>query len=390
VTLRVLFVDDEPAVLDGLRFRMRRARDRWQASYADGGRAALELLGRQAFDVVVTDIRMPGVDGVQVLERTKQLHASALRVVLSGHAEADALSRVSTLAHRVLGKPCDFAALQAVLEGAEAWRGDDETTDVIRAKISWIGHLPSPPTTYLELCQLEHNGRSGTRGLVEVVERDPALATRVLQLANSAMLGVARRVDSIEQAVALVGVELLKSLALASRLSGAASASAIAPADLAREQRHSLASAAVARRLAVHAAPGRGDEAFAAGLLHDVGRLVLAMFGPVGGADTVARGPTGDTPDIMASERARFGLDHSAAGAHLLQRWGLPSSLVEVVASHHEPVSEAGLVAADPLVTLVHVGSLLAEAPDLELPKVLLDRIDRRDLIEARELARRG
>ena len=114
------------------------------------------------------------------------------------------------------------------------------------------------------------------------------------------------------------------------------------------------------------------------------------MFGPIGGADTVARGPTGDSPEFMASERARFGLDHSAAGAHLLQRWGLPASLVEVVAGHHAPVTEVGLVAPDPLVVLVHVSSLLAEDPDLELPPALLDLVDRRELIEARELARRG
>jgi YesN/AraC family two-component response regulator len=115
---RILFVDDEPRVLDGLRRLLRGQRAEWEMAFADGGESALSELARAPFDVIVTDMRMPGIDGAALLQVVKERHPQVVRVVLSGYAEPDVARAAAAIAHHYLLKPCDPAALKAVVEGA--------------------------------------------------------------------------------------------------------------------------------------------------------------------------------------------------------------------------------------------------------------------------------
>lgn len=108
---RVLFVDDEQEVLEGLRNLLRRNRHEWDMVFALGGYEALAELSRGTVDVVVTDMRMPGMDGAQLLAQVKTVSPSTARLVLSGHAEKEAILRALPVAHQFLSKPCGGGTL---------------------------------------------------------------------------------------------------------------------------------------------------------------------------------------------------------------------------------------------------------------------------------------
>ena len=119
--MRVLFVDDEPDILEGLQNVLRGRRRDWQMEFALSGPAAIAILGEQPFDVIVSDMRMPGMDGAELLQHVKQHYPGMARIVLSGHAERAAIMRAVPVAHQFLCKPCETDALVWVVERTHSW-----------------------------------------------------------------------------------------------------------------------------------------------------------------------------------------------------------------------------------------------------------------------------
>lgn len=113
---RILFVDDEPAVLAGLQAAFRRDRERWDMVFVHGSDAALAQLAVGAFDAVVSDMRMPGLDGAGLLGHVEQFSPQTRRIVLSGSADSLDAVRAAAAAHEVLTKPCSARAVRATLE----------------------------------------------------------------------------------------------------------------------------------------------------------------------------------------------------------------------------------------------------------------------------------
>ena len=147
---RVLFIDDDPAVLAGLRRMLRSKRDEWDLTFADGGQGALETLARETFDVVITDMRMPGIDGADVLARLRVEHPGTVRIVLSGHTEQSAALRSASLAHRFLSKPCDPQRLIEAID--QACRLEERLRNPeLRRLVGQMTALPSPGQVVLDL-----------------------------------------------------------------------------------------------------------------------------------------------------------------------------------------------------------------------------------------------
>jgi YesN/AraC family two-component response regulator len=113
---RILFVDDDPSVLAGLRNVFYRDRNRWEMVFAAGGEQALVEVERAAFDAIVSDMRMPGIDGVKLLERVRELSPRTARIMLSGSADKEEIDRATRAVDELLSKPCDSATLRATLE----------------------------------------------------------------------------------------------------------------------------------------------------------------------------------------------------------------------------------------------------------------------------------
>jgi len=357
---RILFVDDEPHLLEGLRNLLRKQRTQWDMAFALGGQGALAAMREAPFDVIVSDMRMPGMDGAVLLQKIKEEYPSVARIVLSGHAEREAVVRALPVAHQYLSKPCDADVLRAVIERTchlQALLHDD----AIREVVSKLDTLPSVQRSFGALTRAVSRDDVGVAQVSRIIEADPAMSAKVLQLANSACFGLDQRVTSIQQSVAYLGVEVLRGLVLTTHVFAEMDTMSVPGFSLDQFQRASLLTARLARR--VVSRPTRGDEAFAIGMVHDIGKLVLALGLPdrFGGVVAVSQKTGRPLHDV---ERELLGVTHAEVGAYLLGVWGLPCSMVEAVAFHHTP----GLVKAGDRETLaaVHIADALIDVARAE------------------------
>lgn len=347
--MRVLFVDDEPAILSGLRSLLHRQRHEWDMEFAPGGEEALAMLEASRYDVVVSDMRMPKIDGAQLLTIIQERWPATCRIVLSGHAEREAMLRVLPVMHVFLAKPCDPKTLRSAIARclAVAKHTDDEA---LRSLIGRVDKLPSPPRMYNVLTKLANDPRSSLDDVGRAIATDTAFAAKIMQIANSAAFGE-ENTASLKQAVQLLGLELISAVALSTSIY--APTGIALPFSLEEMQATSLRVAELARK---YVPPQLADIAFVAALLHDVGRIVLALGLPNEYAAVLEHCAASEEP-LWLAERRVFGADHARVGACLLQMWGLPSTIVDVVGKHHEPrgvASELARVAA-----AVHVADAL-------------------------------
>jgi putative nucleotidyltransferase with HDIG domain len=327
---RILFVDDDPQLLSGLSKALRKYRDRWAMVFAGSGEAALAEVRKAGFDVVVSDMRMPVMDGAALLAQIRDEDPSTIRMILSGFSDRTAIVRALPVAHQFFNKPCDLKELAAAIDRACALRAlfASEPMQVVTSR---LGELPPAPVLYHELAAQLASAELGVAETTAMIEREPELSARVLQLARSPLFGDPP-VASIAEAVAHLGIELVVGLALASyafALAGDHPPPALAIAEL---QHHALLVARSARRLAT--SPEIATDAFIAGLVHDIGKVVIATAFRDAHAEIVRRHGPGDPPSAV--EREVLGVSHAEIGAYLLGRWGLPLPVLDAIAHHND------------------------------------------------------
>ncbi len=388
---RILFVDDEQHVLDGLRDSLRKQRRRWDMVFALGGAAGLEQMARGApFDVVVSDMRMPGMDGAEFLQRVKDRYPGAARIVLSGHADQELTMRALAVSQQYLSKPCNVAQLVDIIGRACELR-TLLPDPALQELVGNLDKLPSVPASYWDLMRVLARPNAGLEEICWIIERDPALHAKVLQVVNSAFFGLPQHVTSMQSAVTHLGLELIKAMAVANHVFSAAVSKGTLPGFSIEALRdNALHVAELAKRLVPD--PKRASDAFTAGLLHEVGKMILAMGARERFAEVLARGAEEQRP-IHLVEKELLGASHAEIGAFLLGTWGLPASVVTAIAHHHDPapigLSDGGLTVA------VHVADALVEeasgsqSPSDHLDMALLERLGLVGELERwRELAR--
>ena len=240
---RILFVDDESRVLDGLKRSLRSKRDVWEIAFAASGTAAIEELQRGQFDVVVSDMRMPNMDGAEFLHRVAAIQPQAARIVLSGQMEEDAATRAATVAHRFLNKPCEPAALEAAIARTLDLR-DLLGSEELRLCVGGMVTLPSLPTACVALNRVLGDKNRSIADVSAIVEADVGMAAKVLQLVNSAFFGASRRVSDVQQAVSYLGMNTIRNLVMVQSLFRELGGSDLVNAEL--EQQHCLLASRIA------------------------------------------------------------------------------------------------------------------------------------------------
>ena len=334
---KILFVDDEPRILDGLRRMLRSMRQEWEMSFAQSGQEALDILDREPFGVIVADIRMPGMTGAQLLMKVAERYPKMVRIVLSGQADEETVLEAVKQVHQYLSKPCDAETLKSKIARACAL-SDVLENDALKGVISQIGTLPSLPSLYQKIEQELQSPDASAKNAGDIVAQDIAMSAKMLQLVNSAFFGIRQHVSSPLQAVILLGLETVKNLVLSVQVFAQFDQPALKSLSLQELWSHSMTVGAYAKRLATNEDAGRQaiDYAFIGGLLHDVGKLVLAASLPeeYTSAHTLA-----DTENIALheAERSTFGTTHAEVGCYLMGLWGLPNPIVEALAFHHRP-----------------------------------------------------
>ena len=333
---RILFVDDEPNVLSGLRRMLRCQRNVWEMEFANGGQAALASMQKSRFEVVVTDMRMPGIDGAELLGRVSSEYPDTVRLVLSGQSEHERIFRAVGPAHQFLSKPCDPEVLIETIESTSRMH-DRLRNESLRTLISQIDSLPSLPSIYRQLVtELESDDPSLDR-VGELISSDVAMTAKTLQLVNSSFFGLPQHVTDPKHAAALLGLNILQPLVLSAKVFTELH-TPHSPVNLETLMSHSLEVAVVAREIASSESACKAvcDDAFLAGVLHDVGKLILGSRMPEAMAESIKLAEHEGLPRWEA-ERQVFGTTHGEVGAYLLGLWGLPMQIVEAVALHHFP-----------------------------------------------------
>ncbi len=227
--------------------------------------------------------------------------------------------------------------------------------------LSHLDTLPTLSAVAVRLLQVTADADSSAADVVQTLKGDQSLTARILQLANSPIMGARSKVTTLERAVVLLGFKAVRNVALAVKVfealpPGTGRAARFDPAEF---WKHSLGVASAAQRLA-RARPELKvdpDEAFVAGLLHDLGKVALNAVFPKAYERIVTRAEE-TRADIADCERAVLGVDHTVAGRHLAKRWGLPDELQEVIWLHHvspETLSES--VAATRLIAVVQLAN---------------------------------
>ncbi len=357
---RILFVDDEPRVLDGLRRMLYPYRGDWDMVFVSSGAEALQQLAESEFDVLMTDVRMPQMTGIELLAEVAQRYPHVVRMVLSGTADQEMTLRSVTLAHQYLVKPCDAKTLRDKVEHALSFHRTLENP-VLKRVIARLHSLPSIPSVYVKLMGALQSPTVSIREVGQIISEDLGMSAKVLQLVNSAFFGIGRRVTTPTEAAIYLGIDTVKALSLSVCAFSQFNTAALPAFSIEKLQEHSLGTGFLARRIAksLGQSPSALDDAFLGGMLHDIGQLVLASNCP-GEYQEVQRLVRTKSLRVRDAEQAVFQTTHDEVGGYLLWLWGLPDGITEIVAGHHCLTPDPALTSAP--VLAVHLADELTTA----------------------------
>ena len=318
IKTRVLFVDDEASILSMLRWMMKRLEPDFEAVFAESGREALAQMEQGSFDILISDMRMPGMNGVELLNQTMRRSPRTVRVILSGYADEDLAMRCVASTHQWLAKPCSTLVLMDLLNRIRSLQGWLRQRE-LQSVSAGMTHLPSLPAIYLKISEVLASPHCSTQQVGDLISEDPPLAAKLLQLANSAAFGFHGSVTSPSEAVQMLGGQRVRSLALVHHLFSTFEKGMSARLPLEDIWNHSMRAAFLARQIAL--AERQQDQfveqAFSAGLLHDIGPLALAAsLGDKYAA--LWRRAASLTRALHVIEREEVEATHAEAGPYLL------------------------------------------------------------------------
>jgi len=243
-------------VLDGLRRSLRSMRKDWEMVFVGGGAEALIALGGQPFDIIVTDMRMPHMDGAQLLEKVKEQSPQTLRMVLSGQSDRESILRSINPTHQLISKPCEGEELKSRLAQAFALK-DLLQNPQLRQLVSKLDRLPSLPRVYLQLTKELNASEPDLKKIDQLIETDMAMTAKILKLANSAFFGPRCEISRASHAVKLLGLDTLRALVLTAHAFESFTSSVLTAEDTTYMWEHSLAVSNYARRIALLESAGQ-------------------------------------------------------------------------------------------------------------------------------------
>ena len=338
---RILFVDDVELLRDLYELMLKKELDQWVVKTASGGRAALELLKQSGFDVIATDMRMPGMDGIELLNEVRKLHPQISRIIISGISDQAEAADALKSTHQFIHKPVDTKTLKATLArigGLDAYLKDEK----LKAIAGRLRVLPSFPLIYLEIMQAIESPDRPLHRINDLIIKDPGLMAKILQVANSASIGSPVKIHDPGLAVQQLGLNTVRSLALSAHVFQRFTPSRMKNFSVDALWSHLMKCANSARAImqAEDADAADVEAAFTAGMLHDIGKLMLADSLPGEFQNALSLAATNHVP-LQEVEREIFGTTHAELAAYLLGLWGLPATMVEAVAFHHSPEKSA-------------------------------------------------
>ncbi len=352
---QILFVDDEPMVLEGLRRMLRNLRDEWEISFAQSGPEALAQAEKISFDVIVSDMRMPGMDGVQLLNEIKKRYPHMVRVALSGQTAKESVIRSVGPIHHYLPKPCHGERLKSTLQricSLKSLLG----VEALQKLILELESLPSLPSYYYDLQEEINSPEASLKKIGDIISRDISMSVKILQLVNSAFFGLRRQILNPTEAATALGLDTIKLLVLSVHVFTVFEKARMDAFSLTRLWDHGLAVSFHARKIAQQETDDKKiiDYAFLAGMFHDLGKIILANKLPETYQLILKNAQQKQIP-LVEAEQEQIKTTHAELGAYLLGLWGFCDPIIQAVAYHHCP-SQAPVKGFSPLTT-VHLAN---------------------------------
>ncbi len=335
--MKILFVDDDRKILDGLQRMLRPMRGEWEMKFTESGQEALQLLEQSNFEVIVSDMRMPGMTGAQLFDEVSKRYPHVVRIILSGQSDKEAILQSVGTTHLYLSKPCDADLLKETIARTYALRSL-LGSESLKSLISQIKSIPCLPSVYVELMDELKSEEASIQKIGQIISRDVGMCAKILQLANSSFFGSKKYLATPAQAVVYLGYEFIRALVLSVHVFSQFEASALKTFSVERIWEHSLKTSAFAKQIAKLAKADQKtvDCSFMAGLLHDIGKVLLALSLPHRYLEVLALQEARKWT-AWEAENSLLGASHGEVGAYLLGLWGLPDPVVEAVAYHHNP-----------------------------------------------------
>ncbi|MFZ5642936.1 MAG: HDOD domain-containing protein [Bacillota bacterium] len=340
---RVLFVDDERNIIEGFRRMTRVMRDSWEVYFAEGGEDALKFLSEHTVDVIVSDMRMPGMTGAELLTIVMERFPSVIRIVLSGHSDQEMILQSVKCAHQYLLKPCTLDALTNAIERTFITR--DLLSDESLVKlVTGVKNLPSLPSLYSKLIDVLRSENASLKRVGDIISQDLIMSAKILRIVNSAFFSLPQKITSPHQATAFLGLDVIKSLVIQVELFSVFNSSSRKNLlFLENLWKHCMEVGNLAKEIAGTGSTEKKvqEDALISGMLHDIGKLLLL-----------------DIPDYLSkindltknkkcpfweAEYELFGCSHAEVGGYLLSLWGFSDPIVEAVAFHHKPLKSMNL-----------------------------------------------
>ncbi|MCU1275718.1 MAG: hypothetical protein JWO48_3149 [Bryobacterales bacterium] len=337
LTKRILFVDEDPSFLDGLKAQLRQVPSEWQMSFRTTARDALCELDGHDFDVIATGVRLSDMGAHELLSEVLRRYPLVVRIAFSRGMQPELAIRTVNPAHQYLMIPCDAPTLRKTLEAAFRIR-KMLVSPKLKTLISRITSLPRLPAVHDKLIASLNDPEISSRGLGEIIAQDVGLTSKILQITNSSFFGLYRYIASPSEAAVYLGVDTIRALTLSAGVFAAFRQTGLPRSFIEQLQGHSTVTGTVASAIASSEGLVKraSDTSMVGGLLHDIGKLVLASNYPKEYADVLAvAGKEGLT--VTEAEQQCFGETHAEIGAYLLWLWGFPDPVCNAVAYHHLP-----------------------------------------------------
>jgi len=382
VRKRILFVDDEDLVLRAIARLLQPMSREWDMEFVGSGAKALSRMAETRFDVIVSDMRMPGMNGAELLNEVMKLYPRTIRFILSGFADRELILKCVGSTHQYLSKPCDERELRmAILRATQL--DTSLQSEKLRELVTRCSSLPSVPELYSELIEVLQDPDADNEDMSTIILKDGGMTARILKLANSAFFGFGQEISDVGEAIIYLGTETIKSLILFSNAFSQYEHLHFPGFAVESLWRHSLETAYASKMVAIYESEERkvSEEAYVAGLLHDVGKLMLAANLPEQYQEAIAIARREKVP-LSVVERKIFGADHADIGGYLLGLWGLPVPVVEAIALHHRPGAAVQKKFA-PL-TATHAGNILVSPKTPAIPDIPASEWDESYLAEVR------
>ncbi len=371
---KVLFVDDEPSLINGLKRMLRPLRNEWEMHFVLSGQEALDVLATSHYDVIVSDMRMPGINGAELLARIRDLYPHMIRIILSGYSDQELLLKAVRPAHQFLSKPCDAETLKNTVLRVSRIQ-DILNSNEVKKIIAEVDSLPSLPHLYQEITAKLEQEDTAIKEIGEIIQQDIGMSAQILKLVNSSFFGFYKNISSPVQATTLLGLDTIKTLVLSIGIFSSLKYDQNMRLTFENLWSHSQLTANLARQIAKWISDDKifVEDAYMGGFLHDIGILILASKLPDKYSQILER-VYEQKENIWEVEKDVLGTGHAEIGAYLMGLWGFAENVIEAIIHHHKPT----IFGDEPksLITVLHLADSFAHHLDPVIRELAMTKLD--------------